>query len=154
MGIGYVILAGGKTTRCENEGHYSWLRPWYVFDPGGSESSPRIVLTFDPGGLACAIACLRQGLKVVLLERAPSIQPVIHLFEAVRARLNQSQVGAGIQIPPNATRIMRHFGLEDQLLQRGAVRIHSRNLLRYSDGKVLCSRPGFDAMVEDFGASY
>lgn len=49
---------------------------------------------------------------------------------------------------------MQHFGLEDQLKKRGAVRIESRNLKRYSDGKILCTRPGLDAMVKDFGASY
>ncbi|KIW12771.1 hypothetical protein PV08_07958 [Exophiala spinifera] len=97
-----------------------------------------IIVGCGLGGLACAIACHREGLQVLLLERAPSILPV----------------GAGIQIPPNATRIMQHFGLEDRLRQRGAVRIHSRNLLRYSDGHTLCNRPGLDDMVNDFGASY
>lgn len=30
------------------------------------------------GGLVCAIACRRENLEVVLLERAPALAPVSH----------------------------------------------------------------------------
>ena len=56
------------------------------------------------GGLAAAVACAQQGVPVQLLERAP------HL----------SEVGAGIQIGPNVTRILQAWGLGDALAQVAA----------------------------------
>ncbi len=51
------------------------------------------------GGLAAALACARQGLAVQLIERADPF----------------SEVGAGIQIGPNVTRILQAWGLQDAL---------------------------------------
>ena len=51
------------------------------------------------GGLAAAVACARQGQTVQLLERAAQF----------------SEVGAGIQIGPNVTRILQAWGLGDAL---------------------------------------
>lgn len=56
------------------------------------------------GGLAAALACARQGLPVQLLERAAQL----------------SEVGAGIQIGPNVTRILQAWGLGDALAQAAA----------------------------------
>ena len=51
------------------------------------------------GGLAAALACAQQGVAVQLIERATQF----------------SEVGAGIQIGPNVTRILQAWGLEDGL---------------------------------------
>jgi salicylate hydroxylase len=51
------------------------------------------------GGLAAALACARQGMSVQVLERAAQL----------------SEVGAGIQIGPNVTRILKAWGLGDSL---------------------------------------
>jgi salicylate hydroxylase len=56
------------------------------------------------GGLAAAAACARHGLPVQLLERT--------------ARL--SEVGAGIQIGPNVTRILQAWGLGEALARVAA----------------------------------
>jgi salicylate hydroxylase len=56
------------------------------------------------GGLAAALACARQGVPVQLLERAAQL----------------SEVGAGIQIGPNVTRILQAWGLVDALAQVAA----------------------------------
>ena len=56
------------------------------------------------GGLAAALACARQGVPVQLLERAAQL----------------SEVGAGIQIGPNVTRILQAWGLGDALAQVAA----------------------------------
>jgi salicylate hydroxylase len=56
------------------------------------------------GGLAAALACTRQGLSVQLLERAAQF----------------SEVGAGIQLGPNVTRILQAWGLGDALAQVAA----------------------------------
>ncbi|KAG0652763.1 Oosporein biosynthesis 4 [Hyphodiscus hymeniophilus] len=97
-----------------------------------------IIVGCGLGGLSCAISCLKEGLQVTILERAPEILPV----------------GAGIQIPPNATRVLNYYGLEEQLEKSGAIRIEDRLLRRYSDGRILCIRPGGKKMVEDFGFPY
>ncbi len=56
------------------------------------------------GGLAAALACARQHLPVQLIERAPVF----------------SEVGAGIQMGPNVTRILQAWGLGDALAQVAA----------------------------------
>jgi salicylate hydroxylase len=56
------------------------------------------------GGLAAALACARHGVPVQLLERASQL----------------SEVGAGIQIGPNVTRILQAWGLGDALAQVAA----------------------------------
>ena len=47
------------------------------------------------GGLAAAIALARAGLRVTLLERVPLIE----------------EVGAGLQLSPNATRVLEQWGV-------------------------------------------
>ena len=51
------------------------------------------------GGLAAALAVARAGWEVRLFERAPEF----------------TEVGAGVQLGPNVTRILRAWGLEDEL---------------------------------------
>ena len=51
------------------------------------------------GGVAAALATARAGCEVRLYERAPVF----------------SEVGAGIQLGPNATRVLIHWGLADAL---------------------------------------
>ena len=53
------------------------------------------------GGLAAALALSRQGAAVQVIEQAAAF----------------AEVGAGIQIGPNVTRILRDWGLEDGLRQ-------------------------------------
>jgi salicylate hydroxylase len=56
------------------------------------------------GGLAAAVACAQRGLPVQLLERAAQL----------------SELGAGIQIGPNVTRILHAWGLGAALTQVAA----------------------------------
>jgi salicylate hydroxylase len=56
------------------------------------------------GGLAAGVACARVGCRVRVLEQA-------HAF---------SEVGAGIQLGPNASRILSRWGLERAVLQVAA----------------------------------
>jgi salicylate hydroxylase len=56
------------------------------------------------GGLAAAVACAQRGVPVQLLERAAQL----------------SEVGAGIQIGPNVTRILKAWGLGAALAQVAA----------------------------------
>jgi salicylate hydroxylase len=49
------------------------------------------------GGLSCALALAERGFEVVVLEKAPEF----------------TEIGYGIQLGPNATRILKRFGLWD-----------------------------------------
>ncbi|MDP2987006.1 FAD-dependent monooxygenase, partial [Hydrogenophaga sp.] len=51
------------------------------------------------GGMACALALARQGVPSVLLEQAVAF----------------GEVGAGLQLGPNATRVLADWGLSDAL---------------------------------------
>jgi 2-polyprenyl-6-methoxyphenol hydroxylase-like FAD-dependent oxidoreductase len=57
------------------------------------------------GGLASALALTRAGVRVRVLERAPQF----------------GEVGAGLQLAPNATRILRGWGLLDQVVAHGVL---------------------------------
>jgi salicylate hydroxylase len=55
------------------------------------------------GGLAAALALLRQGIEVRLYEQAQELR----------------EVGAGVQITPNGSRVLIALGLEDELMRLG-----------------------------------
>lgn len=57
------------------------------------------------GGLSAAFALNRKGLRVRVLERAPEF----------------GEVGAGMQIAPNCTRILDEYGLLDEAKQLGVL---------------------------------
>ncbi|KAF2839544.1 FAD/NAD(P)-binding domain-containing protein [Patellaria atrata CBS 101060] len=79
-----------------------------------------IIVGAGIGGLTCAITCRQQGLDVVLLEKAPHIEPF----------------GAGIQIPPNATRAIKHLGILEKL-EQAAHSLEGVSIKRYENGKEL-----------------
>lgn len=89
------------------------------------------------GGLAAALALARGGAAVRVLERAASF----------------SEVGAGIQIGPNVTRILRDWGLEAALRQVAAFpsRLQAREAL---DGRVLGQLPLAGRAESLYGAPY
>lgn len=57
------------------------------------------------GGLAAALALARDGHQVHVLERAPEF----------------GEVGAGLQLAPNATRLLRRWGLLEQIVSVGVM---------------------------------
>jgi salicylate hydroxylase len=88
------------------------------------------------GGLANALALTRKGLKVRLLERAPEF----------------GEVGAGLQIAPNCTRILDSWGLLPEVLSLG---VQPENLVMKDavDGTVLTRLDLADAR-ERYGSPY
>src|SRR4051812_35862139 len=76
------------------------------------------------GGLATALSLLRAGLDV-------------HVFEQAR---EVSEVGAGVQISPNAARILHGLGLAGALDRIGVrpLAVHQR---RWHDGRTLLRTP-------------
>ena len=89
------------------------------------------------GGLAAALAASRAGCNVRLLERAAAF----------------SEVGAGVQLGPNVTRVLHAWGLHDALKSVAAF----PELLQVRSaegGEVLGELPLGQAMVKRYGAPY
>ena len=86
------------------------------------------------GGIAAALSLLRAGADVHVYERAKTL----------------SEVGAGIQVSPNASRILHRLGLAGALASMGVkpLAIHQR---RWDDGRTLLRTPLAEAMEAAFG---
>ncbi|KIX01938.1 uncharacterized protein Z518_07877 [Rhinocladiella mackenziei CBS 650.93] len=89
------------------------------------------------GGLSCAIACLHQGLDVIILEKAPAI----------------ASVGAGIQIPPNAAHVLQSYGILP-LFEKPATKLEWIDMRRYENGKLLASRSVGQDFIDRMGAPW
>ncbi|KAL1981392.1 hypothetical protein VTN96DRAFT_2735 [Rasamsonia emersonii] len=90
------------------------------------------------GGLSCAIACLKEDLQVQIVEKAQEL----------------GEVGAGIQVPPNAVRVLDYYGLIPKIVDAGAIKIEEHSLLRYNDGRPIATRPGDEWLRKHFGHSW
>lgn len=89
------------------------------------------------GGLTAAYLLRSVGMKVTVLEQANEL----------------GEVGAGIQTAPNASRILINAGLRPQL-EAIKTQPTSQVRRRWSDGKILASRPLGDTLWQEFGAPY
>jgi salicylate hydroxylase len=96
-----------------------------------------LVIGSGIGGISAAIAMRRAGLDVSVFEQASTI----------------SEVGAGIQISPNASRLLERFGL-GQAMERAAVRPSAVVHRRWEDGSELSRQPLGDAIAGKYGAPY
>ncbi len=76
------------------------------------------------GGLAAALALVRRGATVCVLERAAALR----------------EVGAGLQLSPNATRLLARWGLEGELRRIGFAPM-SADIRDRLDGRRLLSTP-------------
>ena len=86
------------------------------------------------GGLAAALSLQQAGFDVHVYEQAGAL----------------GEVGAGIQVSPNASRILHRLGLADELAALG-VRPLAWHQRRWDDGRTLLRSPLGDAVVEAFG---
>jgi salicylate hydroxylase len=89
------------------------------------------------GGLSTALALLQRGHRVRVLERTRELL----------------EIGAGLTLTPNATRVLRHLGLGDALARiasvprRGAV-------LHWQTGEELVENTRADQLEKKYGAPY
>ncbi|KAK7039982.1 FAD/NAD-binding domain-containing protein [Favolaschia claudopus] len=88
------------------------------------------------GGLAAAYCLGRAGHKITVLERASEI----------------TEIGAGIQVGPNCSRLLIRWGLGDKL-EKVAVKPTAVALLRYGTGEKVGAM-SWENVEEDFGAPY
>lgn len=86
------------------------------------------------GGLTAALALLQAGFDVHVYEQAPAL----------------SEVGAGIQVSPNASRVLHGLGLADPLA-RHAVRPLAWHQRRWDDGETLLRTPLGESVEAAFG---
>jgi salicylate hydroxylase len=88
------------------------------------------------GGLTAAASLQSFGFKVRVYEQAAQL----------------GEIGAGISLPPNSTRILEHLGLGDALASFG--NIPARTIVKhYQTGEVLLDRPRV-AYLEKYGCNY
>ena len=89
------------------------------------------------GGLACALLLARRGFSSTILERAPKL----------------SEIGAGIQISPNASHLLLELGLGAQLAEY-AVAPEALLLRAGRSGKILQRMELGAAAVARYGSPY
>jgi salicylate hydroxylase len=89
------------------------------------------------GGLCAALSLLRVGIDAHVYEQADAF----------------AEAGAGIQISPNASRILHRLGLADALAESAvaATALHQRH---WQDGRTLLCSPLADVMSAAFGAPH
>jgi salicylate hydroxylase len=89
------------------------------------------------GGLAAALGLHRAGFRVDVYEQAPQL----------------TEIGGGINMGPNAARILYRLGLGESL-DRAAVRPISAHVRRWDDGRTLQKAPLNPLCDELYGASH
>ena len=89
------------------------------------------------GGLVAALTLRRASFEVEVFEQAAELR----------------EVGAGVQVSPNASRILHRLGLEEPL-RRFGVRPLAGVIRRWNDGHVISRQPLAGACEQNFGAPY
>src|SRR3954470_22997550 len=86
------------------------------------------------GGLTVALSLFRRGFDVQVYEQAAAL----------------GEIGAGVQISPNASRVLHGLGLAEELASTG-VRPAAWHQRRWDDGRTLLYTPLGEALEAAFG---
>ncbi len=109
-----------------------------AFPPGTTAAPLRIaVIGAGIGGLTAALSLRQVGCAVEVYEQAPEL----------------TQIGGGINMGPNATRILRRLGLAEGLDREG-VRPAGTHQRRWQDGRTLQRAPLNPLCEELYGAPH
>jgi 3-hydroxybenzoate 6-monooxygenase len=98
---------------------------------------PLLIVGGGIGGLAAALAAARHGRPAHVLEKAPQF----------------SEIGAGLQLAPNATRMLHRLGILDEVLKH-AVRPKSLVMRDAMSGDHITSLDVGRAFLDHFGYPY
>ncbi|KAI1131886.1 FAD binding domain protein [Nemania abortiva] len=97
-----------------------------------------IVVGAGLAGLAAAISARLEGHWITVLEKAPVLE----------------EVGAGLQLTPNATRIFHHWGVFDELQTKAAIPSYLA-VRRYDGTQLLAYEDHFqEKMLQRYGAPF
>ncbi|KAI0108850.1 putative monooxygenase [Nemania sp. FL0031] len=97
-----------------------------------------IVVGAGLAGLAAAISTQLEGHQVTVLEKAPEL----------------GEVGAGLQLTPNATRIFHHWGVFDELRTKAAIPSYLA-VRRYDGTRLLAYEDRFqEKMLQRYGSPF
>ncbi|EMC91133.1 hypothetical protein BAUCODRAFT_39274 [Baudoinia panamericana UAMH 10762] len=97
-----------------------------------------VVVGAGLGGLSTAVACSLAGHNVLILEGAREL----------------AEIGAGLQITPNASKLFQQWGVYD-VLEPKAAEPTILQVRRYSDGKVLSRTENFNGdMRKKYGSPF
>src|SRR5262249_55768585 len=89
-----------------------------------TNQKPSIAIIVAIGGLSAALSLLRAGFDVHVYEQAPALR----------------EVGAGLVISPNASRILSSLGLREAMETAGVAPLAWRQR-RWQDGRTLLLSP-------------
>ncbi|KAI9037625.1 putative monooxygenase [Aspergillus affinis] len=109
-----------------------------------------IVVGAGLSGLATAISCASHGHSVQVIEQAKELAEVcltsLANFSTISAKINPpEQVGAGLQITPNASRLFHHWQLPSSIWT-DAAEPTSLTVHRYT-GQILAQENEFDRNI-------
>jgi len=96
-----------------------------------------VIIGAGIGGLAAAVALHQRGFEVQLYERSAGLE----------------EVGAGIQVGPNAVKVLRALGLEDEL-RRNAFEPTNMVSLKWDDARLRHREPLKATATATYGAPY
>jgi salicylate hydroxylase len=105
--------------------------------PIAAPTTPIAVIGGGLGGLVTALALQRAGLAVRVFEKAAAIH----------------EIGAGITLAPNASRVIDQLGLADKLRAIGHV-VQTQGVMNYTTGELLVKNARGDAPFKKYGAHY
>jgi salicylate hydroxylase len=100
-------------------------------------SAPILIVGGGIGGITAALCCARQGLDVEVFEQAPQF----------------TEVGAGIQLSPNCTRVLHDLGLEGSL-RATAFLPEGGEMRAWDSGKVLGTSTLGESARKTYGFPY
>src|SRR5947199_1800165 len=89
------------------------------------------------GGLTASLALARQGFRVVILEKAERLE----------------EAGAGLQLSPNASRVLIELGLKERLSAR-AVTLEAISIMSARSGGEIARLPLGETACFRAGAPY
>ncbi len=100
--------------------------------------TPRVaVIGGGLGGAAAALALRRRGIEADIYERVPEL----------------AEIGAGLNLSPNALKAFRYLGCEDDAVEIG-YRAPDQVIRSYRSGRVLARQKRAGDVVEKFGATF
>ncbi|KAL9092408.1 MAG: hypothetical protein Q9159_000916 [Coniocarpon cinnabarinum] len=97
-----------------------------------------VIIGAGLAGLAAAITTAMEGHRATLLEKVTELK----------------EVGAGLQVTPNATRLLKYWGVYDELEPSAAVP-NSLTVRRFDGTRVLAHEPRFrETIMQRYGAPF